>query len=171
MKYPIASLTLANNQIITLELYPEVAPNTVANFIELANKGFYDGLIFHRVIPGFMVQGGCPKGEGTGGPGYSIKGEFSTNGINNPLKHTRGVISMARSMDKDSAGSQFFLMVDTAAHLDGQYAAFGKVIEGLESIDEIVSTPRNRQDKPNTPQIIKSIKVETNGVKYTVETI
>lgn len=171
MKYPIASLTLANNQIITLELYPEVAPNTVANFIDLANKGFYDGLIFHRVIPGFMVQGGCPKGEGTGGPGYSIKGEFSTNGINNPLKHTRGVISMARSMDKDSAGSQFFLMVDTAAHLDGQYAAFGKVIEGLDNIDEIVSTPRNRQDKPNTPQIIKSIKVETNGVKYTVETI
>lgn len=171
MKYPIASLTLANNQIITLELYPEVAPNTVANFIDLANKGFYDGLIFHRVIPGFMVQGGCPKGEGTGGPGYSIKGEFSTNGINNPLKHTRGVISMARSMDKDSAGSQFFIMVDTAAHLDGQYAAFGRVIEGLDLIDEIVSTPRNRQDKPNTPQIIKTIKVETNGVKYTVETI
>ncbi|MEI7667790.1 MAG: peptidylprolyl isomerase [Erysipelotrichaceae bacterium] len=171
MKYPIASLTLSNNQIITLELYPEVAPNTVANFIDLANKGFYDGLIFHRVIPGFMVQGGCPKGEGTGNPGYSIKGEFSVNRFNNPLKHTRGVISMARSMDKDSAGCQFFIMVETAAHLDGQYAAFGRVIEGLEYLDEIVQTPRNRQDKPNTPQIIKSIRVETHSIKYTVETL
>ena len=148
------------------ELYPEVAPNTVNNFISLVKSGFYNGLIFHRVIPGFMIQGGCPQGTGTGGPGYSIKGEFSANGVPNDLKHSRGVLSMARAMHTDSAGSQFFIMVEPAPHLDGQYAAFGKVIEGLDVADAIVSADRNRMDKPYQDQRMKTVTVETHGVDY-----
>lgn len=148
------------------ELYPEVAPNTVNNFISLVKSGFYNGLIFHRVIPGFMIQGGCPQGTGTGGPGYSIKGEFSANGVPNDLKHSRGVLSMARAMHPDSAGSQFFIMVEPAPHLDGQYAAFGKVIEGLDVADAIVSADRNRMDKPYQDQRMKTVTVETHGVDY-----
>ena len=143
-----------------LELYPEVAPITVDNFVQLVNKGFYNGLTFHRVIKGFMIQGGCPRGNGTGGPGYEIKGEFSSNGVNNPLKHTRGVISMARAMDPDSAGSQFFIMHKDAPHLDGQYAAFGKVINGLEVIDKVASVRTDFRDKPLTPVIIESIEIK-----------
>ena len=142
------------------ELYEDIAPISVENFEKLANDGFYDGLIFHRVIPGFMIQGGCPLGNGTGGPGWSIKGEFSANGVKNDLKHTRGVLSMARAMNPDSAGSQFFIMVADAPHLDGQYAAFGKVISGMEVADEIVSVPRDLADRPHEPQRIKSIRVE-----------
>ncbi len=141
------------------ELYEDVAPISVDNFIKLAEDGFYDGLIFHRVIPGFMIQGGCPDGTGMGGPGYQIKGEFSANGVENNLKHTRGVLSMARAMAPDSAGSQFFIMVADAPHLDGQYAAFGKVLEGMEVADAIVNQPRNMMDKPNEPQIIDTIKI------------
>ena len=143
-----------------LELYPEVAPITVDNFVKLVNKGFYNGLTFHRVIKGFMIQGGCPRGNGTGGPGYEIKGEFAANGVNNPLKHTRGVISMARAMDPDSAGSQFFIMHKDAPHLDGQYAAFGKVINGLEVIDKVASVRTDFRDKPLTPVIIESIEIK-----------
>ena len=143
-----------------VELNPSAAPITVENFVKLANKGFYNGLTFHRVIKDFMIQGGCPKGNGTGGPGYSIKGEFSANGVNNPLKHTRGVISMARAMDPDSAGSQFFIMHKDAPHLDGQYAAFGKVIKGIEVVDAIASVPTNYYDMPLNKVVIKSIKVE-----------
>lgn len=143
-----------------IELNPSVAPITVENFVKLANKGFYNGLTFHRVIKGFMIQGGCPKGNGTGGPGYSIKGEFYANGINNPLKHTRGVISMARAMDPDSAGSQFFIMHQDAPHLDGQYAAFGKVIKGIEVVDAIASVNTNYYDMPLNKVVIKSIKIE-----------
>ena len=146
--------------VIEVELNPSVAPITVENFIKLANKGFYNGLTFHRVIKGFMIQGGCPKGNGTGGPGYSIKGEFYANGINNPLRHTRGVISMARAMDPDSAGSQFFIMHKDAPHLDGQYAAFGKVIKGIEVVDAIASVQTNYYDAPLNKVIIKSIKIE-----------
>lgn len=146
--------------VIEVELNPSVAPITVENFVKLANKGFYNGLTFHRVIKGFMIQGGCPKGNGTGGPGYSIKGEFFTNGINNPLKHTRGVISMARAMDPDSAGSQFFIMHQDAPHLDGQYAAFGKVIKGIEVVDAIASVETNYYDMPLNKVVIKSIKIE-----------
>lgn len=142
------------------ELYPEIAPETVKNFVDLAKKGFYDGLIFHRVIPGFMIQGGCPEGRGTGGPGHSIKGEFSGNGFENNLKHEKGVLSMARSMSPDSAGSQFFVMVADSPHLDGQYAAFGKITEGLDVADGIVSTKRDMSDKPKDPQIIKTITIE-----------
>ena len=141
------------------ELYPEIAPETVKNFEELANKGFYEGLIFHRVIPGFMIQGGCPFGTGTGGPGYTIKGEFAANGFKNDLKHTRGVLSMARAMDPNSAGSQFFVMVADAPHLDGQYAAFGKVTEGMDTADYIVSRRRDWNDRPLEPQVIKDINV------------
>ena len=141
------------------ELYPEIAPETVKNFEELANKGFYEGLIFHRVIPGFMIQGGCPFGTGTGGPGYTIKGEFAANGFKNDLKHTRGVLSMARAMDPNSAGSQFFVMVADAPHLDGQYAAFGKVTEGMDTADYIVSRRRDWNDRPLDPQVIKDIEV------------
>ena len=148
-----------------IELYPDVAPNTVNNFISLVQKGFYDGLIFHRVIPGFMIQGGDPEGMGYGGPGYGIRGEFDRNRFNNPLKHTRGVLSMARSQHPDSAGSQFFIMVDDAPHLDGQYAAFGKVIEGMEAADAIVSA-RNRMDKPFEDQKMIKVTVETFGVDY-----
>ncbi|NLT40622.1 MAG: peptidylprolyl isomerase, partial [Clostridiales bacterium] len=139
---PIATIEMENGDLIKAELYPEIAPNTVNNFLSLINKGFYDGLIFHRVIPGFMIQGGCPSGTGMGGPGYSIAGEFSSNGVTNNLKHSRGVLSMARAMNPNSAGSQFFIMVDDAPHLDGDYAAFGKVTEGMESVDKIVNVRR-----------------------------
>ena len=142
------------------ELYEDIAPETCANFEKLANDGFYDGLTFHRVIPGFMIQGGCPLGNGTGGPGWHIKGEFASNGFKNDLKHTRGVLSMARAMDPDSAGSQFFIMVADAPHLDGDYAAFGKVTEGMDTADYIVSSPTDFRDKPTTPVVIKSIRVE-----------
>ncbi len=154
------TIEMENGDIMKGELYEDVAPITVENFEKLANKGFYDGLKFHRVIPGFMIQGGCPLGNGTGGPGYQIKGEFSANGVKNDLKHTRGVISMARAMNPDSAGSQFFIMVADAPHLDGQYAAFGKVTEGMEAADRIVGTPTNFRDCPLDDQIIRSIKVE-----------
>ena len=148
------------------ELYPEIAPQSVGNFIALANSGFYDGLIFHRVIPGFMIQGGDPKGTGTGGPGYRIKGEFAMNGVRNPLKHTYGVLSMARSMMPDSAGSQFFIMTSDSPHLDGSYAAFGKVLEGMDVAEDIVNTKRDMRDKPMVDQRMKSIRVETNGQVY-----
>ncbi len=145
--------------VMTGELYPDKAPETVANFEKLANDGFYDGLIFHRVIPGFMIQGGCPKGNGTGGPGWTIKGEFSSNGFENDLKHERGVLSMARAMMPNSAGSQFFIMVHDAPFLDGDYAAFGRITEGMETADDIVMQPRNAMDKPNEPQVIRTIVV------------
>ena len=166
VKNPIVTITMENGAVMTAELYPDKAPNTVANFISLANKGFYDGLIFHRVIPGFMIQGGCPDGTGMGGPGYSIKGEFTGNGFQNDLVHDRGVLSMARTMAPDSAGSQFFVMVEKAPHLDGQYAAFGKVIEGMEVADAIVSAKRDWNDKPRQPQRMKKVTVETFGVDY-----
>ena len=172
MSNPIFTIEMENGMTIKGELYPEIAPNSVANFVELANSGFYDGVIFHRVIPGFMIQGGDPKGQGIGGPGYCIKGEFARNGFPNPLKHTRGVLSMARSMMPNSAGSQFFVMVEDAPHLDGQYAAFGKVTEGMETADAIVSVPRDRyNDKPFEDQKMKSVRVETFGVEYKVEKI
>ncbi len=153
------TMTMEDGGIIKGELYPDVAPQSVANFAELARKGFYDGLTFHRVIPGFMIQGGCPTGIGTGGPGYSIKGEFAQNGHPNSIKHSRGVLSMARSMRPDSAGSQFFVMVADAPHLDGAYAAFGRVTEGMDVADRIVASPRDRSDKPNTPVRIRTIEV------------
>lgn len=157
MSNPIVTITMEDGRIMRGELYPEKAPNTVNNFISLANKGFYDGLTFHRVIPGFMIQGGCPKGNGTGGPGWHIKGEFAANGVKNDLKHTRGVLSMARAMDPNSAGSQFFIMHEDAPHLDGQYAAFGKVVSGMEVVDEIASTETDYSDKPLKPQIMKKV--------------
>ena len=157
---------MENGNKIKLELYPEVAPNTVANFVSLTQKGFYNGLIFHRVIPGFMIQGGDPKGTGEGDPGYSIKGEFSSNSFKNDLSHDRGVISMARSSRPDSAGSQFFIMVDKSTHLDGQYASFGKVIEGMEEADRIVSVKRDYNDKPREAQKIKTVTVDTFGEEY-----
>ena len=150
-------IEMENGAKIKIELDRTAAPNTVNNFLSLANKGFYNGLIFHRVIPGFMIQGGCPDGTGMGGPGYSIRGEFAANGFNNPIKHTRGVISMARSMNPDSAGSQFFIMHEDAPHLDGQYAAFGRVVEGMDVVDEIANTPTGRNDRPNTPQVMRSV--------------
>lgn len=152
-------IEMENGDVMKGELYPEKAPETVANFEKLAAENFYDGLTFHRVIPGFMIQGGCPRGDGTGGPGWTIKGEFSSNGFDNDLKHERGVISMARTMVPDSAGSQFFIMVHDSPFLDGDYAAFGRVTEGLESADKIVSVPRNSMDKPKEPQVIKTITV------------
>lgn len=152
-------IEMENGDVMKGELYPEIAPLTVENFEKLVNAHFYDGLTFHRVIPGFMIQGGCPKGNGTGGPGYSIKGEFTANGVANDLKHTRGVLSMARSMMPDSAGSQFFVMVDDAPHLDGQYAAFGKVTEGMEAADKIVSVQRDWNDCPREKQVIKTITI------------
>ena len=152
-------IEMENGGVMCGELYPEIAPITVENFVKLAKEGFYDGLTFHRVIPGFMIQGGCPQGNGTGGPGYTIKGEFSGNGVKNDLKHTRGVLSMARTMIPDSAGSQFFIMVDDAPHLDGQYAAFGKVTEGMETADAIVKVRRDYSDKPLTPQVIKTLTI------------
>lgn len=163
---PIVTIEMENGKNIKVELYPEVAQNTVRNFISLVNKGYYDGLTFHRVIPSFMVQGGCPHGNGTGGPGYSIKGEFKSNGFENNLKHERGVISMARSMMPDSAGSQFFIMVGKAPHLDGEYAAFGKTIEGLEEVDRIANVKRDYSDKPLEDQRIKKVTVDTFGTDY-----
>lgn len=165
-KHPTFVIALENGGELKGELYPEYAPQSVGNFAALANSGFYDGLTFHRVIPGFMIQGGCPKGTGTGGPGYTIKGEFKQNGVENPLKHTYGVLSMARAMHPDSAGSQFFIMTSDSPHLDGAYAAFGKVLSGMEHADAIVQTPRDRMDKPLTPQRIQSIRVDTQGVNY-----
>ncbi len=166
MANPIVTITMADGSVMKAELFPEIAPNTVNNFISLIGKGFYDGVIFHRVIPGFMIQGGDPQGTGMGGPGYSIRGEFATNGFKNDLKHTRGVLSMARTMIPDSAGSQFFIMHANAPHLDGQYAAFGQVTEGLEVIDQIASVPTDWSDKPKTEQKIASMTVETFGVSY-----
>ena len=157
---------MTNGDQIKFELYPEIAPNTVNNFISLVNKGFYNGLIFHRVISGFMIQGGCPEGRGTGGPGYSIRGEFSGNGFKNDLKHTAGVLSMARSMNPDSAGSQFFIMHRDAPHLDGQYAAFGKVTEGMDIVDKIAMTRTGWGDRPIEEQKIQSIVIDTQGVTY-----
>lgn len=166
VSHPIATIEMDSGKVIKLELYPEVAPNTVNNFISLAKQGFYDGLIFHRVIPGFMIQGGDPDGTGKGGPGYSIKGEFKTNGFDNTLKHTTGVISMARSQSLDSAGSQFFIMAADASQLDGQYAAFGKVTEGLDVVEEIVNLPRGANDRPNDPPVMKKVTIDTLGKEY-----
>ena len=166
MSNPIVTIEMENGGVMKAELYPEIAPNTVNNFISLANKGFYDGVIFHRVIPGFMIQGGDPMGKGIGGPGYSIKGEFTSNGFKNDLRHTRGVLSMARTMAPNSAGSQFFIMHDDAPHLDNQYAAFGKIIEGIEVVDQIAKVRTDFNDKPRTPQVMKKVTVETFGVEY-----
>ena len=166
MANPIATITMENGGVMKLELYPEIAPNTVRNFIDLVKKEFYNGLIFHRVISGFMIQGGDPDGRGTGGPGYSIKGEFSGNGFPNDLKHARGVISMARSMRPDSAGSQFFIMHQDSPHLDGQYAAFGKLLEGEDVLDAIAATRTGWGDKPVEPQRMKTVTVDTFGVDY-----
>ncbi|WP_077358331.1 peptidylprolyl isomerase [Virgibacillus halodenitrificans] len=163
---PIVTITMENDETIKAELYPEKAPTTVANFISLIQDGFYDGLIFHRVIPEFMIQGGDPEGNGTGGPGYSIDGEFNSNGFDNNLKHERGTLSMARSQDPDSAGSQFFIMVNESPHLDGDYAAFGKVNEGMETVDKIVNTERNEADKPLNEQKMKKVEVDTKGYNY-----
>ena len=165
-KNPIVTITMENGGQIKIELYPDIAPNTVRNFVSLVQSGFYNGRIFHRVIPGFMIQGGCPQGTGTGNPGYSIKGEFTGNGFENNLKHERGVISMARSMNPDSAGSQFFIMVADSSHLDKQYAGFGKVIEGIEEADKIVAAKRDRSDKPLEEQKMKEVTVDTFGVEY-----
>ena len=166
MSHPIVTITMENGDVIRAELYPEVAPNTVNNFISLAKKGFYNGTIFHWVIPGFMIQGGDPTGTGTGGPGYSIQGEFSSNGFANDLKHTTGVLSMARTMAPNSAGSQFFIMVADAPHLDGEYAAFGKVIEGMEAALAIAAQPRDYYDRPRADQKMKSVTVDTLGEDY-----
>ena len=163
---PIVTITMEDGGVIVAELYPDTAPNTVKNFISLINKGFYDGVIFHRVIPGFMIQGGDPDGTGFGGPDYSIAGEFSSNGFKNELAHTRGVLSMARSRYPDSAGSQFFIMVDSAPHLDGDYAAFGKVIDGMDVVDAIVNSERDANDKPLTDQRIATVTVDTKGLTY-----
>ena len=165
-KNPLVTVDLGELGTIKIELYPEIAPNTVNNFISLVQQGYYDGVIFHRVIPGFMIQGGDPTGTGSGGPGYSIKGEFSQNGFTNSLKHGRGVISMARTSIPDSAGSQFFIMVADAPHLDGAYAAFGQVIEGMEVADQIVAVQRNRMDRPLEDQVMQKMTVETFGVTY-----
>ncbi|WP_099192717.1 peptidylprolyl isomerase [Tepidibacter mesophilus] len=165
-KNPIVTIEMENGNIIKAELYPNIAPNTVNNFISLIQKGHYDGVIFHRVIPGFMVQGGCPNGTGMGGPGYSIKGEFSQNGHTNNLKHERGVLSMARTMDPNSAGSQFFIMVARSPHLDNQYASFGRVTEGMEEVDRIVSVDTDYSDKPHKDQKMKKVTVDTFGVEY-----
>ena len=166
MANPIVTIEMESGAVMSGELYPEIAPNTVNNFIALANSGFYDGVVFHRVIPGFMIQGGDPDGNGTGGPGYEIKGEFSANGFKNDLKHTLGVLSMARTMIPDSAGSQFFIMVADAPHLDGQYAAFGKVIEGMDVVNKIAETATDYSDRPLQPQVMKTVTVETFGVDY-----
>lgn len=163
---PIVTFTMQDGSVIRAELYPEIAPSSVNNFISLINKGFYNGLIFHRVIRGFMIQGGCPDGTGMGGPGYSIKGEFSQNGFQNDLKHTEGVLSMARAMHPDSAGSQFFIMHKTSPHLDGSYAAFGKVIEGMDVVNKIAETDTDYSDRPLNPQVMQSVTVETFGETY-----
>ena len=169
MSNPIVTFTMKDGSVFKAELYPEIAPNTVNNFISLVNKGFYNGLIFHRVIKGFMIQGGCPDGTGMGGPGYSIKGEFSRNGIDNPLKHTLGVLSMARSMRPNSAGSQFFIMTGVAPHLDGSYAAFGRVLTGSEVAARIQNVRRNSMDRPLEEQAIASIRVDVQGHEYPFE--
>ena len=166
MKNPIVTIEMENGDIMKAELYPEIAPNTVRNFISLCQKGFYDGVIFHRVIPGFMIQGGDPEGRGTGGPGYSIRGEFTANGFVNELKHTKGVLSMARTSYPDSAGSQFFIMVADAPHLDGQYAAFGKIVEGMEATEAILSVVTDFADRPVKDQKMKKVTVETFGETY-----
>lgn len=163
---PIVTIEMENGKQIKIELYPEIAPNTVNNFIFLVQKKFYNGIIFHRIIPGFMIQGGCPNGNGMGGPGHSIKGEFSQNGFDNDLKHSPGVISMARSQSPDSAGSQFFLMHETSPHLDGAYAAFGKVTEGLDVINEVAKVKTNFSDKPLEPQVMKEVTVELFDETY-----
>lgn len=163
---PVATITFEDGSIIEVELYAKQAPNTVKNFISLANSGFYNGLTFHRVISGFMIQGGDPDGDGTGGPGYTIKGEFNSNSFNNPIKHERGVISMARSGDPDSAGSQFFICHKDASHLDGDYAAFGKVTKGIEVVDDICTRKTDSNDKPITPVVIKTITIDTKGASY-----
>lgn len=166
MKNPEITITMEDGGVIRAELYPETAPNTVNNFISLAKEGYYDGLIFHRVIKGFMIQGGCPQGSGTGGPGYSIRGEFSQNGFANDLKHSEGVLSMARSMMPDSAGSQFFIMHKNSPHLDGAYAAFGKVVEGMDVVNAIAETRTDYNDRPMKDQKIKSVTVDTFGEEY-----
>ena len=166
MSNPIVTIEMESGDIMKAELYPEIAPNTVNNFISLIKNGFYDGVIFHRVIPGFMIQGGDPNGTGIGGPGYSIKGEFSANGFKNDLKHSGGVLSMARTMAPNSAGSQFFVMHEDSPHLDGQYAAFGKLIEGEDVVDKICAVRTDYNDKPRTPQVMKKVTVETFGVDY-----
>ena len=164
--HPIATITMKDGGVIELELYPETAPESVKNFISLANAGFYDGLIFHRVITGFMIQGGDPDGRGTGGPGYSIKGEFAANGVKNDISHVRGVLSMARAQHYDSAGSQFFIMHEDGTYLDGQYAAFGRVISGMDVVDAIAKTTTDSRDKPYKDQIMETVRVETWGVEY-----
>lgn len=166
MENPVVTFEMENGDIIKAELYPEIAPNTVRNFVSLVGKGFYDGLIFHRVIRGFMIQGGCPNGTGMGGPGYSIKGEFAQNGVANDLKHTPGVLSMARAMHPDSAGSQFFIMHEAAPHLDGAYAAFGKVTEGMDVVNKIAETATDYSDRPLETQRMKKVTVETFGEEY-----
>ena len=166
MANPVVTFEMENGDIIKAELYPEIAPNTVRNFVSLVSKGFYDGLIFHRVLRGFMIQGGCPDGTGMGGPGYSVKGEFAQNGVANDLKHTPGVLSMARSMHPDSAGSQFFIMHEAAPHLDGAYAAFGKVIEGQEHVNKIAETATDYSDRPLETQRMKKVTVDTFGEDY-----
>lgn len=166
MANPIVTITMTDGSVMKAELYPEVAPNTVNNFISLVKKGFYDGLVFHRVIRGFMIQGGDPQGTGMGDPGYSIKGEFTYNGFSNDLKHTPGVLSMARAMDPNSAGSQFFIMHETSPHLDGQYAAFGKVTDGLDVVNKIAEVPTDYSDRPLEPQMIQNMTVDTFGVEY-----
>jgi peptidyl-prolyl cis-trans isomerase B (cyclophilin B) len=168
---PVFTITMSDGRVMKGELYPEFAPQSVGNFTALANSGFYDGLIFHRVIPGFMIQGGDPKGIGIGGPGYCIKGEFASNGVTNPLKHTYGVLSMARSMMPDSAGSQFFIMTSDSPHLDGEYAAFGKVLEGMDVAEDIVKAQRDASDKPLQPQVMASVRVDTFGQTYPFEQI
>ena len=166
MANPVGTITMENGDVMKAELYPEIAPNTVNNFISLINKGFYNGLIFHRVINGFMIQGGCPDGTGMGGPGYQIKGEFTQNRFKNDLKHTEGVLSMARAMHPDSAGSQFFIMHRTSPHLDGSYAAFGKIIEGMDVVNRIAETETDYRDRPLDDQRISSMTVETFGTEY-----
>lgn len=166
MANPVVTFEMEDGSIMKAELYPEIAPNTVNNFIALVQDGYYDGLIFHRVIRGFMIQGGCPKGTGTGGPGYSIAGEFSANGFQNDLKHTEGVLSMARTMAPNSAGSQFFIMHKDSPHLDGQYAAFGKIIEGMDVVNQIAETPTTFGDKPMEDQRMKKVTVDTFGTEY-----
>ena len=166
MANPVVTITMNGGAVIKAELYPEIAPNTVNNFISLVKKGYYNGLGFHRVIAGFMIQGGCPLGTGTGGPGYTIKGEFSANGFKNDLVHSKGVLSMARTMAPDSAGSQFFIMHEDSPHLDGQYAAFGKVIEGIEIVDEIAETATDYRDRPRFAQVMETVTVDTFGVDY-----
>lgn len=166
MQNPVITIEMMNGDTIKAELYPEIAPNTVNNFLSLVKKGFYNGLIFHRVISGFMIQGGCPEGTGTGGPGYQIRGEFSRNGFDNDLLHTEGVLSMARAMHPDSAGSQFFIMHKDAPHLDGQYAAFGKIVEGMDVVNRIASVQTDFRDRPMSDQVMKKVTADTRGTEY-----